>query len=126
MASGSCLVAVVVRFCNLEAYFFLVAYTLPLPKSRKVGSSVGKLLGRKKSSPKHVPGDPTSNLFFDRDCLGASDASGLGMEWCQGSKFSSLFALLWGNLGVSTMGISKSIGQEHIHRITNRSISFSL
>lgn len=35
---------------KLETFFFLGIYTLPLPKSRKVGSLVGKLLGRKRSS----------------------------------------------------------------------------
>lgn len=79
---------------KLEAYFFLGIYTLPLPKSRKVGSLVGKLLGRKRSSPKRVLGDPTSNLFFVWACLGAQDAACPRMEWWEDSKFSALFSLL--------------------------------
>lgn len=55
---------------------------------------MNKRLGRKRSSPKRVLGDPTSNLFFVRACLGALGTACPGMEWWEDSKFNALFSLL--------------------------------
>lgn len=66
---------------KLEAFFFLGIYTLPLPKSRKVGSFSRKAVGQEE-------------VFSKRACLGACDAACPGMERWEDSEFSAFFSLL--------------------------------